>query len=83
MTAERVEAEIAGLHRFFEDWFNGTLPDTDEALPGSRLHWPRASTSLVPVVGSTRIEAWMPPCDPGLSRGLSQLSLPPAPARCL
>ena len=31
-SAERAEREIVGLHRFFEGWFNGRLPATDEAF---------------------------------------------------
>ena len=28
---ERCQLEVVELHRFFEQWFNGELPDTDEA----------------------------------------------------
>jgi hypothetical protein len=29
---ERVRREVEELHRFFQQWFNGTVPDTDEAF---------------------------------------------------
>lgn len=35
------EAEIVALHRFFTDWFRGTLPDTDAA-------WSRVEKVLSP-----------------------------------
>ena len=28
---DRCRAEVADLHRFFQEWFRGELPDTDEA----------------------------------------------------
>ena len=39
--ARNCEAEIVALHRFFMDWFRGTLPDTDAA-------WARVEGVLAP-----------------------------------
>jgi hypothetical protein len=46
---DRAEAEIVGLHRFFQRWFNGTLPNDAEGFatfeaalaPGFRIISPR------------------------------------------
>lgn len=29
---DRARQEVEGLHRFFQDWFNGEVPETDEAF---------------------------------------------------
>ncbi|QDV06394.1 hypothetical protein Poly30_19030 [Planctomycetes bacterium Poly30] len=49
MLERKTKAEIARLHRFFVDWFNGTAPATDEAFmalekalaPGFQMITPR------------------------------------------
>jgi len=50
---DRVFEEIERLHRFFVDWFSGTIPDDDETFRGRFLDSLDPEFVLIPPAGNT------------------------------